>query len=92
MLIIKMHSELTIRGSEVWQGVVTLLLSHDVRHHVDVVRERRDAQPLDDDVGQVVGVHHQVVLAVLHQVLIVTPLILPYRPNCRTAKSFNFIM
>ena len=49
---------LTICGCEIRQGVVTLLLVHQVLEHGQVVVEGSDVQHADDDVSQVVRVQH----------------------------------
>ena len=49
---------LTICGCEIRQGVVTLLLVHQVLEHGQVVVEGSDVQHAHDDVSQVVRVQH----------------------------------
>lgn len=72
---------LTVSSCKIWQRIVALFLGHDVGHHVNIVGKRRDPESLNDDIRQVVWVQHQVLLAVMHQVLIVSPLILPHGPH-----------
>lgn len=69
---------LTVSSSEVGKGIITLLLHHDVLHHVDVVHKWSDAQAFHNHIRQVVWVQHQVLTAVLHQVFIISPFILPH--------------
>ena len=79
---------LTICCCEVGQGVVALLLPHDVGHHVDVVGEGGHTQPLHHHIWQVVGIQHQVLLTVLQQILIVTALILPHCLHCKWNNAY----
>lgn len=51
-------------------------------HDSYVIGEWSDAQPLDHDVGQMVGVKHQVVPAVLQELLVVLAFILPHVAHC----------
>lgn len=51
-------------------------------HDSYVIREWSDSQPFDHDVRQVVGVQHQVIPAVLQELLIVLALILPHVAHC----------
>lgn len=51
-------------------------------HDSYVIGERSDSQPFDHDVRQVVGVQHQVVPAVLQELLIILALILPHMAHC----------
>jgi hypothetical protein len=53
-----MNGTLTISGCEVWQGVVALLLLHEVLEHGQVVVEGSDVQHANDDVSKVVRVKH----------------------------------
>lgn len=51
-------------------------------HDSYVIGEGGDSQPFDHDVRQVVGVQHQVIPAVLQQLLVVLALVLPHMPHC----------
>lgn len=51
-------------------------------HDSYVIWERSDPQPFDHDVRQVVGVQHQVVPAVLQELLVILALILPHVAHC----------
>lgn len=51
-------------------------------HDADVVGEGSDPQPFDHDVRQVVRVQHQVLPAVLQQLLVIVPLVLLHVPDC----------
>ncbi len=51
-------------------------------HDSYVIWERSDSQPFDHDVWQVVRVQHQVVPAVLQELLIILALILPHVAHC----------
>lgn len=51
-------------------------------HDSNIIREWSDSQPFDHDVRQVVGVQHQVVAAVLQELLIILALILPHMADC----------
>ena len=55
---------LTIRRSKIGQRIIALLLVHNIRHGVDVIRKRRDTQSLDHDVREVIGIEHEVLTTV----------------------------
>lgn len=61
-------------------------------HDARVIGERRYPQPLNHDVGQMVGVQHQVIPTVFQQVLVVFPLIfldmLHYRKRGEKVRRF----
>lgn len=52
-------------------------------HHGDVILERRDPEALDDHVGQVIGIEHQMLLAVFEKLIVVSLLVLHHMTNCR---------
>ncbi len=83
MYIIKVISQLrlTVGGCKIWYRIVALLLVHLVLEHAHVVVEGRDVEDPDDDVGQVVGVEHQALLAVLNQLVVVLLLIFTNQTN-----------
>lgn len=61
-------------------------------HDARVIGERRYPQPLNHDVGQMVGVQHQVIPTVFQQVLVVFPLVfldmLHYRKRGEKVRRF----
>lgn len=62
--------------------ILTCNTQRSYLHDSYVIRERSDAQPFDHDVRQVVGVQHQVVPAVLQQLLVIPALVLPHMSDC----------
>ena len=68
---------LTIRGSEIRQGVVAPLLRHQVIDHVGVEVEGRRRQSLHHDVREVIREQHQVAARVVQKVGVVLALIFP---------------
>jgi len=74
----------TVGSGEIWQGIVALLLRHDLGHHACVVWERSDAQTFHYDVRQMVRIQHEMLATILQHVFVILALILQYLLHCIT--------
>jgi hypothetical protein len=54
---------------DIWSMLLTYLPYYTVTSHFDL------PEALDDNIGEMVGEEHEVLLAILHQLLVVAPLV-----------------